>query len=409
MFQLNKAPLIIMSVLTTAILVGCSTDKNEQPAPAMSAPTVSVAEVISLRLSEWDEFSGRLSAPETVTLIPRISGYIERVLFTEGALVQKGQVLLQIDPAPFQAEVERLQAQLTSANSRVELARSEFKRGKSLIDLNAISQEALDIRQATLQQAVADAAATQAALTRAELDLSYTRVKAPVSGHVSRAHITQGNYVTAGQSELTRIVSTNKMYAYFNVDEQTYLNYVRTELTESQSGMRQPVSMALAGDTTFSYPGYIDFIDNQVNEQTGSITLRATFNNPDKQLMPGLYARIRIAGTPTYDGILIDDKAIGTDLNNKFVLVVGEGNTVEYRPVKLGESLGDLRIVSAGLESGDDIIVSGLQRVMPGSQITPEATTMASADAIAAIETAQRQLDPEHLALTASYTLQSGQ
>ena len=171
MFQLNKAPLIIMSVLTTAILVGCSTDKNEQSAPAMSAPTVSVAEVISLRLSEWDEFSGRLSAPETVTLIPRISGYIERVLFTEGALVQKGQVLLQIDPAPFQAEVERLQAQLTSANSRVELARSEFKRGKSLIDLNAISQEALDIRQATLQQAVADAAATQAALTRAELDL----------------------------------------------------------------------------------------------------------------------------------------------------------------------------------------------------------------------------------------------
>lgn len=316
-------------------------------------------------------------------------------------------MLLQIDPAPFKVEVERLQAQLSSAQSRVELARSEFERGKSLIGQNAISQEALDNRQASLQQASADAAAIKAALKRAELDLSYTTVKAPVSGRVSRAHITQGNYVTAGQSELTRIVSTSKMYAYFNVDEQTYLNYVRDELTESQSGMRQPVSMALAGDTKFSYAGYIDFIDNQVSDQTGSINVRATFDNANGHLMPGLYARIRLAGTPTYDGILIDEKAVGTDLNNKFVLVVGEGNTVEYRPITLGESLGDLRIVKSGLEPGDDIIVSGLQRVMPGMQITPNVTAMATTDAIAAIESAQRKLDPAQIALTASYTVQS--
>ncbi len=409
MFPLNKATLIIISVLASAVLVGCSADKNEQSAPAMRAPTVSVAEVVSLRLSEWDEFSGRLSAPETVTLIPRISGYIERVLFTEGTSVKEGQVLLQIDPAPFQAEVERLQAQLTSAKSRVDLARSEFERGKTLIGQNAISQEALDYRHAAVQQADADAAAIKAALKRAELDLSYTRVKAPISGRVSRAQITQGNYVTAGQSELTHIVSTSKMYAYFNVDEQTYLNYVRDELTESQSGMRQPVSMALAGDTAFGYSGYIDFIDNQVSEQTGSITLRATFDNPNRNLMPGLYARVRLAGTPTHDGILIDEKAIGTDLNNKFVLVVGEGNIVEYRPVKLGESLGDLRIVKAGLESGDNIIISGLQRVMPGIQITPDVTTMANPAAIAAIETAQRKLDQKQIALTASYTVLADQ
>ncbi|PRO74995.1 efflux transporter periplasmic adaptor subunit [Alteromonas alba] len=409
MFPLNKATLIIISVLASAVLVGCSADKNEQSAPAMRAPTVSVAEVVSLRLSEWDEFSGRLSAPETVTLIPRISGYIERVLFTEGTSVKEGQVLLQIDPAPFQAEVERLQAQLTSAKSRVDLARSEFERGKTLIGQNAISQEALDNRHAAVQQADADAAAIKAALKRAELDLSYTRVKAPISGRVSRAQITQGNYVTAGQSELTHIVSTSKMYAYFNVDEQTYLNYVRDELTESQSGMRQPVSMALAGDTAFGYSGYIDFIDNQVSEQTGSITLRATFDNPNRNLMPGLYARVRLAGTPTHDGILIDEKAIGTDLNNKFVLVVGEGNIVEYRPVKLGESLGDLRIVKAGLESGDNIIISGLQRVMPGIQITPDVTTMANPAAIAAIETAQRKLDQKQIALTASYTVLADQ
>lgn len=409
MFPLNKAPLIIVSVLATAVLVGCSADKNEQSAPAISAPTVRVAEVVSLRLSEWDEFSGRLSAPETVTLIPRISGYIERVLFTEGTSVKEGQILLQIDPAPFQAEVERLQAQLNSAKSRVDLARSEFERAKSLIGQNAISQEALDNRHAALQQADADAAAIKAAVKRAELDLSYTNVKAPISGRVSRAQITQGNYVTAGQSELTHIVSTSKMYAYFNVDEQTYLNYVRDELTESQSGMRQPVSMALAGDTAFGYSGYIDFIDNQVSEQTGSITLRATFDNPNRNLMPGLYARVRLAGTPTHDGILIDEKAIGTDLNNKFVLVVGEGNIVEYRPVTLGESLGDLRIVRAGLESGDNIIISGLQRVMPGIQITPDVTTMASPAAIAAIETAQRKLDQKQLALTASYTILANQ
>lgn len=409
MFQLNKAPLFIISVLATAVLVGCSTDKNEQSAPAMSAPTVSVAEVVSLRLSEWDEFSGRLSAPETVTLIPRISGYVEQVLFAEGALVREGQVLLQIDSAPFKVEVERLQAQLASAQSRVDLAHSEYERGQSLIGQNAISQEALDNRQASLQQAYADAAAIKAALKRAELDLSYTTVKAPVSGRVSRAHITQGNYVTAGQSELTRIVSTSKMYAYFNVDEQTYLNYVRDELTESQSGMRQPVSMALAGDTTFNYSGYIDFIDNQVSEHTGSINVRATFNNANGHLMPGLYARIRLAGTPTYDGILIDEKAVGTDLNNKFVLVVGAGNTVEYRPVTLGETLCELRIVKSGLQTGDDIVVSGLQRVMPGMQITPDITKMATSEAIAAIESAQSKLDPAQVALTASYTVKTGQ
>ncbi|NVK56792.1 MAG: efflux RND transporter periplasmic adaptor subunit [Alteromonadaceae bacterium] len=405
MFKLSRMSLVLVAALSSAVLSGCGSESPEQQAAQMTAPPVSVAEVVSLQLSEWDEYSGRLVAPETVMLKPRVSGYVKSVKFTEGALVEKGEVLVEIDPAPFEVEVARLQAAYEGALSRQQNAASELKRGNSLLAQNAIAQEALETRNTALQQAEADVAAMAAALNRAKLELSYTAVKAPLSGRISRAIITQGNFVTAGQSDLTRIVSTRHMHAYFNVDERTYLHYLKNDLFATSSS-QSPVLMALADDEKFAYSGEIDFIDNQVNEQTGSITVRASFTNSDHTLLPGLFARVRIAGSKAYDGILIDEKAVGTDLNNKYVLTLKEDNTLEYQPVKLGESLGGLRIVESGLSAGDSIVINGLQRVMPGMQITPRLSEMADSKTIADIQTAQEMLTPPiRTAQTASVQL----
>ncbi|MFS1702224.1 efflux RND transporter periplasmic adaptor subunit [Alteromonas sp. AMM-1] len=407
----HTARLFLLSAIATVVLAGCGSDA-QQPAQQMTAPTVSVAEVVNMQVSDWDEFSGRLSAPESVTLMPRVSGYVNHIHFKEGALVKQGEVLLEIDPTPFEVDVARLQAELDSAASQLTLAKNDYERGQRLSKQQAISQEALDGRFAALQQAQANVSAISAALKRAELDLSYTKVTAPVSGRVSRAHITQGNYVTAGQSALTSIVSVDEMYAYFSVDEQTYLRYVRSEVIQSgfdNNNANQPVALALSGDNAFQYRGYIDFVDNQVDQQTGGITVRARFSNDDGVLMPGLYAHIRLAGSQPHDGILIDEKAVGTDLNNKFVLVVAQNNAIEYRPITLGESVGDLRLVTSGLQPGDTIVVNGLQRVMPGMTINPDPIPMADDATLTAIATSQAMLDPTQIALSASFDVTATQ
>ncbi|TPV53918.1 efflux RND transporter periplasmic adaptor subunit [Aestuariibacter sp. GS-14] len=407
----HTARLFLLSAIATVVLAGCGSDA-QQPAQQMTAPTVSVAEVVNMQVSDWDEFSGRLSAPESVTLMPRVSGYVNHIHFKEGALVKEGDVLLDIDPTPFEVDVARLQAELDSAASQLTLAKNDYERGQRLSKQQAISQEALDGRFAALQQAQANVSAISAALKRAELDLSYTKVTAPVSGRVSRAHITQGNYVTAGQSALTSIVSVDEMYAYFSVDEQTYLRYVRSEVIQSgfdNNNANQPVALALSGDNAFQYRGYIDFVDNQVDQQTGGITVRARFSNDDGVLMPGLYAHIRLAGSQPHDGILIDEKAVGTDLNNKFVLVVAQNNAIEYRPITLGESVGDLRLVTSGLQPGDTIVVNGLQRVMPGMTINPDLTPMADDATLTAIAASQAMLDPTQIALSASFDVTATQ
>lgn len=393
--------LVVSAIFASAVLGGCSETKN--PArQAAAAPEVNVANVVAMRVSEWDEFSGRLQAPETVMLIPRVSGYVQNVLFEEGTNVMAGDVLVQIDARHFEVEVERLKAQLDSATSHMQLTQSLFQRGESLVSKNAISQEALDSRRSEWLEAKAQRAAIAAQLKQAELELSYTRVTAPVSGRVSNASITKGNFVTAGTSELTRIVSTDKIYAYFNVDEHTYLQYVRTGLISNDKRTVRTVSMGLSGDDNYPYQGIIDFVDNRIDVNSGSIRLRATFSNEDGALIPGLYSHIRVAGSNVRDGILIDEKAIGTDLNNKYVLRVNTDNKVEYRKVRLGETLGDLRIVESGLKDGDSIIVNGLQRVMPGIQVQPNVVPMAEDAALAAIRISQAQLDSASAALTVS-------
>ncbi|WP_413490622.1 efflux RND transporter periplasmic adaptor subunit [Shewanella baltica] len=400
----NKPLRIMMLTAVAAFVLSACGEQTAQQGPAPSAPMVDVAQVLHERVTEWDEFTGRLQAPESVTLIPRVSGYIDSVNFKEGALVKKGDVLFRIDPSVFEVEVARLKADLASAISAEQLATNDFERAHKLFDQKAVSAELLDTRESNKRQTAAAVASVKAALMRAELDLAYTQVQAPIDGRVSYANVTAGNYVTAGQSVLTSLVSTASMYAYFDVDEQTYLKYVKLTAEKKRNDPRagdNPVYMALANERDYQHIGMVDFVDNAMDKQTGTIRVRASFDNEDNSLLPGLFARLRTAGSGAYEGILIDDKAVGTDLNNKFVLVVGADGLVEYRGVTLGEKVQGLRIVTQGLMAEDKIVVNGMQRVRPKMQIDPHMVEMVDSDKLEALRQAQLLLDKNQDTLTA--------
>lgn len=372
---------VIASVFsaTLALLVGCQPSEQTLPMPAQ-APLVSVAEVVSSEVSDWQSFTGRLQAAQTVELRPRVSGYIDLVTYREGSLVKAGDPLFLIDNRQYRAEVKRLEAELELAQSELKLAEKTLARANNLIGRKAISKQTLDDNQATHQQSQARIAAVKAQLAQARLDLGHTRVVAPIDGKVSRAYVTQGNYVSAGDSLLTSIVSVNEIHAYFDADEKTYLEYVKQSASNSaKSEQKIPVVMGLATDKDFPYQGYIDFIDNQVDQTTGTIRGRAVFDNKQGMLLPGLFARLQILNGNSYQGILIDEKAIGTDLNNKYVLVVDGHNQLQYRAVELGANINGLRIVKTGLNAGETIVVNGLQRVRPGMQVSPNPTSMLNA------------------------------
>ncbi len=388
-----KAGVLLSSI---GLLSACSDNNAQAQQQQPQAPTVSVAPVIYERLTEWDEFTGRLESPESVELRPRVSGYIESVAFEEGSIVEAGKPLFFIDSRPFEAEIKRLDADLTGAKSQLKLAKISYERADTLTSRNTLSKEIFDNRFAELEQAKARVQSVVAALDLAKLNLSYTRVEAPITGRVSRAKITSGNYVSAGQSVLTSIVSIDRVYAYFDADEQTYLKYVQLAkegARPSSRDVKNPVYMALANESNYPHEGYIDFVDNQVNPSTGTIRGRAVFQNNEGAFIPGLFARIKLVGSATYEGILIDDKAIGTDLNSKFVLVLDENNTVQYRPITLGEKLNGMRIVKSGLNAEDKIVVKGLQRVRPGTPVSPEFVPMVEQKTLDELHALQERID----------------
>ncbi|WP_407309155.1 multidrug efflux RND transporter periplasmic adaptor subunit MexE [Pseudomonas sp. nanlin1] len=382
-----RLPLAALAVL---VLAACG--RAPEAPPAASAAKVSVAKVLEQPVNEWDEFTGRLEAPETVEVRPRVSGQIDQVAFTEGALVKKGDLLFQIDPRPFQAEVRRLEAQLQQARASASRSDNEAQRGQRLKTANAISAELAESRSSAAQEARAAMAGIQAQLDLARLNLSFTRVTAPLSGRVSRAEITAGNIVTADVSALTSVVSTDKVYAYFDADERVYLKY--TELARAgQRGQASPVYLGLSNETGNPHLGQMNFVDNQVNPRTGTIRGRAVFDNRDGQFTPGLYARLKLVGSATYSALLIKDEAVGTDLGKKFVLVLDKDNKAVYRSVELGPKLEGLRIVRTGLSKDDSIVVNGLQRVRPGAALDPEVTPMASPATLAALARQREALE----------------
>ncbi len=372
--------ILALALVTLAGLnAGCSSSAQPKaPAPV----EVSVAEVICKQIGESDEFTGRLEAVHAVEVRPRVSGYLQSVHFKEGEIVGEGDLLFQIDPRPFQAEVDRLKGELSQAKAQRARAESDFERAERLHNNDGMSAEEYDRRAAVRNEAEARIASTQAALRGAELNLEFTRVTAPITGRVGRAEITEGNLVEGGAGQvkpLTTLVSLDPIYVYFDVDEQTYLKYAHvTQIRKTGSGeLPGAALLGLADENGFPHVGRLSFVDNQVSSSTGTIRLRATFANKNLTLTPGLFARIRLQGGGAQSGCLAKDEAVVTDLNQKYVFVLGKDNTLEYRTVTLGRMTEGLRVVRHGLREGDTIVVSGLQRVRPGATVTPRRVSMA--------------------------------
>ena len=359
-------------------LLGCAGNPPAPPPP----PTVSVAPVLQRDIAEWDEFSGRLEAVDQVEIRPRVSGYIKRVTFTEGREVQKGEVLFEIDPRPYQADLERAQAQLEQARTAAELATREVGRAQKLVNVQAISREEFDSRTSAEANGSAAVRAAEAAVETARLNLGWTVVRSPIAGRVSRAEVTAGNLVQAGPPTatlLTTVVSLDPIYLYFDSDEQTYLRYSGRAAAAGNRGWRDarfPVYLGLANETGFPHEGRLDFVDNRIDPASGTIRTRAIFSNRDRRFTPGLFARVKLVGSQKAPALLVRDAAIGTDQDRKFVLVLGKGDSLEYRPVEIGRLSDGLRIVRSGVAAGDKVVVTGLMRVRPGVKVTPTVVAM---------------------------------
>ncbi len=346
-----------------------------ETAAAPPAMPVTVATVPSRRIVEWADFSGRLEAVERVEVRARVSGHIESVQFTAGSMVAKGATLFVIDARPYAAALSRAEAAVAAAQARVALTDSELARARSLLADQAIAQREFEQRLNAQRDAKAALQSAQAALELARLDLEHTRVTAPIAGRVGRAELTAGNLVSAGPGgvALTTIVSTSPIHASFEADEQSFL-----KLAGSRRGGKAvlPVRMGLATDDGHPREGRIDFVDNAIDPQTGTIRMRAVFDNPDGRLTPGMFARIKLGAGSERDAVLIDDRAVGTDQSRKFVWVIDQQQRVAYREVTLGPLVDGLRVVRSGLRAGETIVVNGVQRVRPGIQVAPTSTPM---------------------------------
>lgn len=378
----NVLPSLLISSVIALTLAGCARNEAAESASAAAAappPQVSVAQVVQRPVNEFDEFTGRFEAIEHVDLRPRVSGYISSVNFVEGREVKKGDVLFVIDPRPYEAEFKRAKAQLEQARTQLSLAKSERERAAKLVQSHAISQEEFDTRTAGNDQAIANVDAAQAALDSAQLNLTWTRVTAPIDGRISRAQVTAGNFVTSGQTMLTTIVSLDPIYVTFDDDEQAYLKYAQQARDGDHASSRNSantVLVGLANESDYPHSGVMVFVDNALDPATGTIRSRAKLDNHDRIFTPGLFARIKLLGRDKHNALLINDSAIGTDQNMKYVFVVGADNKIEYRPVKLGPIVDGLRVIREGLSQGETIVVNGLQRVRPGAPITPQKVAM---------------------------------
>jgi RND family efflux transporter MFP subunit len=379
--KFSLAP-IVLAPLAALILVACA--RNEAAEAPAAPPSVQAAKVVSKPITEFDEFTGRFEAVERVEVRPRVSGYVTATRFEQGHEVKKGDILYVIDARPYQATLKHAQAEVTRARTQAALAASERVRATKLIEKRAISQEEFDARTSGNEQADANLQAAEAAVESAALDLSFTEVRAPISGLVGRAEITAGNLVAAGQTLLTTVVSIDPIYVSFDGDEQIYLKNVgldlRGELPSSRNA-HNPVWAGLADEQGHPHEGVMVFLDNELDPNTGTIHARGLFKNPDRRFTPGMFARVKLVGSGKYDALLINDSAIGTDQSVKFVLRVGAENKVEYAPVKLGPLIDGLRVVREGLKTDDVIVVKGLQQVRPGMPVTPQLVAMGEGEA----------------------------
>jgi RND family efflux transporter MFP subunit len=364
-------PLINSSLLCVALaaLTSCAPPKQV----ALPPPKVTVAQPQVGTVTNWDEYPGHLEAVESVAIRPRVSGYIESIHFEDGTEVKAGDLLFVIDSKPYQAGMDRAAAERLRSETRLELAKNDLKRAESLRGTKAISEEEYDTRNKAVREAEAALAATRAAETAARIDLGYTRISAPVTGRIGRRLVTPGNLVQGGGmvpgTVLATLVTMDPIYCYFDADEQSFLRYRKKGQANSEQGSALACGLALVNEQDFPHKGRIDFVDNEVNERTGTIRMRGVFANADRALVPGMFAKVRVlAGLPTRT-LLIPAAAVSSDQGQKFVMVVNQDSVVEPRPITVDRQHGALRAVSDGLKPEDRVVVNGLMMARPGTRV----------------------------------------
>ena len=364
------------ALLAAAIATACSSQAD--PGAGMPPPPeVSVAQVLNKDVSRWDEFTGRVTAIETVELRPRVSGYVQQVAYKEGQEVKKGDLLFVIDPRPYKARLAQAEADLERARAEARLAQMQDKRAQTLVEAKAISREEFETRRAASTQGDAAVRAAEAALDNARLDLQFTTVRSPIDGRAGRAMVTEGNLASADSTLLTTVVSQDPVYVYFESDEQSFLRYQELARKGERAATQNPVRVGLASESGYPHEGTVDFVDNQVDPSTGTIRARAVLRNPDRIFTPGLYARVQLQGSGKFKAMLVDDKAVLTDQDRKYVYVLGEKNAATRKDVKLGPVIDGLRVVQSGLAPTDKVIVHGVQKVFfPGMPVQPKVIAM---------------------------------
>jgi multidrug efflux system membrane fusion protein len=372
----------VLSVLGAAAglglsLSGCPRGEAPAGAAATRAPDVSVATIKPSQVREWDEFNGRVSAIGTAEIRPRVSGYVLRVPYAEGEEVKQGQLLFVIDPRPYQDALDSAGAQLAHARATTRLAQLQYTRAQALMQSSAISREEFEARRGEYEQANADVQAAQAAMAAARLNLSFTEVRAPISGRAGRAMLTPGNLAQADQTLLTTLVSQDPVYVYFDCDEQSYLRYSALLRQQGHAARGNPVRVGLANEPGFPHQGAVDFLDNQVDPATGTLRARAILPNPTRQFTPGLFARVQLDDRGQFEALLINDRAVLTDQDRKYVYVLGPNDTAVRKEVRLGRIANGLRVVESGVAGGDKLIVDGTQRIFfAGAPVKPHEVAM---------------------------------
>lgn len=378
--MIKRAPLFILAAagLTGLALTSCQKKADGNAAAGAPTPKVTVAVPVVKKITEWDEFVGRLESPKMVQLRARVGGYLEKIHFKEGAEVNAGDLLVTIDPRAYQAALEGARAELDRNRTRSELAKNEAKRAETLIKSRAIAAEDYDSRLKAAAEADAAVRVADAAVKTAELNLEFTSVRAPISGRISNAPVTEGNLVTGGEKDstlLTTIVSLDPIFCYIEVDEQSALKYrqlYREGKRRSAIFETVEAQMGLSNEAGFPRKGVIDFVDNQLRPDTGTIRARGVFSNTDKLMAPGFFARVRIPGSGEYEAMLIRDNAIGNDQGRTFVFVINGENKAEYRPVDVGPMEDGLRVVRTGLKPGEKVVINGLMNIRNGTTVQTE-------------------------------------